>query len=274
MQANLDSADDVVIALSQSGETADTLAAIELAKEHGAFIYGICNAIGSSIPRATHTGTYIHVGPEIGVASTKAFTGQVTVLTMLALTLAEAKGTIKRDEYVKVVEELTAIPEKIKEVLKSNDAIADLARTFTYAHNFLYLGRGFSYPVALEGALKLKEISYIHAEGYPAAEMKHGPIALIDSDMPVVVIATHNAMYEKVRSNIQEIKARNGRVIALVSKGDKTISQIADAVPDTMDCLEPLVATIPLQLLAYHVAVCKGKDVDQPRNLAKSVTVE
>ena len=252
------SADDVVIALSQSGETADTLAAIELAKEHGAFIYGICNAIGSSIPRATHTGTYIHVGPEIGVASTKAFTGQVTVLTMLALTLAEAKGTIKRDEYVKVVEELTAIPEKIKEVLKSNDAIADLARTFTYAHNFLYLGRGFSYPVALEGALKLKEISYIHAEGYPAAEMKHGPIALIDSDMPVVVIATHNAMYEKVRSNIQEIKARNGRVIALVSKGDKTISQIADAVielPDTMDCLEPLVATIPLQLLAYHVAV-------------------
>ncbi len=196
---------------------------------------------------------------------------------MLALTLAEAKGTIKRDEYVKVVEELTAIPEKIKEVLKSNDAIADLARTFTYAHNFLYLGRGFSYPVALEGALKLKEISYIHAEGYPAAEMKHGPIALIDSDMPVVVIATHNAMYEKVRSNIQEIKARNGRVIALVSKGDKTISQIADAVielPDTMDCLEPLVATIPLQLLAYHVAVCKGKDVDQPRNLAKSVTVE
>ena len=271
------SADDVVIALSQSGATADTLAAIELAKEHGAFIYGICNAIGSSIPRATHTGTYIHVGPEIGVASTKAFTGQVTVLTMLALTLAEAKGTIKRDEYVKVVEELTAIPEKIKEVLKSNDAIADLARTFTYAHNFLYLGRGFSYPVALEGALKLKEISYIHAEGYPAAEMKHGPIALIDSDMPVVVIATHNAMYEKVRSNIQEIKARNGRVIALVSKGDKTISQIADAVielPDTMDCLEPLVATIPLQLLAYHVAVCKGKDVDQPRNLAKSVTVE
>ena len=271
------SADDVVIALSQSGETADTLAAIELAKEHGAFIYGICNAIGSSIPRATHTGTYIHVGPEIGVASTKAFTGQVTVLTMLALTLAEAKGTIKRDEYVKVVEELTAIPEKIKEVLKSNDAIADLARTFTYAHNFLYLGRGFSYPVALEGALKLKEISYIHAEGYPAAEMKHGPIALIDSDMPVVVIATHNAMYEKVRSNIQEIKARNGRVIALVSKGDKTISQIADAVielPDTMDCLEPLVATIPLQLLAYHVAVCKGKDVDQPRNLDKSVTLE
>lgn len=271
------SADDVVIALSQSGETADTLAAIELAKEHGAFIYGICNAIGSSIPRATDTGTYIHVGPEIGVASTKAFTGQVTVLTMLALTLAEAKGAIKYDKYIEVVKELSSIPEKIKEVLKTNEAIADLARTFTYAQNFLYLGRGFSYPVALEGALKLKEISYIHAEGYPAAEMKHGPIALIDSDMPVVVIATHNSMYEKVRSNIQEIKARNGRVIALVSKGDKTVSQIADAVielPDTMDCLEPLVATIPLQLLAYHVAVCKGKDVDQPRNLAKSVTVE
>ena len=271
------SADDVVIALSQSGETADTLAAIELAKEHGAFIYGICNAIGSSIPRATDTGTYIHVGPEIGVASTKAFTGQVTVLTMLALTLAEAKGAIKHDKYIEVVKELSSIPEKIKEVLKTNEAIADLARTFTYAQNFLYLGRGFSYPVALEGALKLKEISYIHAEGYPAAEMKHGPIALIDSDMPVVVIATHNSMYEKVRSNIQEIKARNGRVIALVSKGDKTVSQIADAVielPDTMDCLEPLVATIPLQLLAYHVAVCKGKDVDQPRNLAKSVTVE
>ncbi len=271
------SADDVVIALSQSGETADTLAAIELAKEHGAFIYGICNAIGSSIPRATDTGTYIHVGPEIGVASTKAFTGQVTVLTMLALTLAEVKGAIKHDKYIEVVKELSSIPEKIKEVLKTNEAIADLARTFTYAQNFLYLGRGFSYPVALEGALKLKEISYIHAEGYPAAEMKHGPIALIDSDMPVVVIATHNSMYEKVRSNIQEIKARNGRVIALVSKGDKTVSQIADAVielPDTMDCLEPLVATIPLQLLAYHVAVCKGKDVDQPRNLAKSVTVE
>ena len=205
---------DVVIAISQSGETADTLAAVELAKSKGAFIYGICNAIGSSIPRATDTGTYIHVGPEIGVASTKAFTGQVTVLTMLALTLAEAKGAIKHDKYIEVVKELSSIPEKTKEVLKTNEAIADLARTFTYAQNFLYLGRGFSYPVALEGALKLKEISYIHAEGYPAAEMKHGPIALIDSDMPVVVIATHNSMYEKVRSNIQEIKARNGRVIA------------------------------------------------------------
>ena len=269
--------DDVVIAISQSGETADTLAAVQLAKERGAFIYGICNAIGSSIPRATNTGTYIHVGPEIGVASTKAFTGQVTVLTMFALALAEAKGTISREEYLKVVRGLSEIPDMIEEVLKTNEKVADLARTFTYAHNFLYLGRGFSYPVALEGALKLKEISYIHAEGYPAAEMKHGPIALIDSDMPVVVIATHNAMYEKVLSNIQEIKARQGRVIALVTRGDETVSHIADEVielPEVMECLEPLVATIPLQLLAYHVAVCKGKDVDQPRNLAKSVTVE
>ena len=268
---------DVVLASSQSGETADTLAAVQLAKEKGAFIYGICNAIGSSIPRATDTGTYIHVGPEIGVASTKAFTGQVTVLTMIALAMGEAKGTIARDEYLKIVKGLSEIPVKIREVLQTNDKVADLARTFTYAHNFLYLGRGYSYPVALEGALKLKEISYIHAEGYPAAEMKHGPIALIDSDMPVVVIATHNAMYEKVLSNIQEIKARQGRVIALVSKGDDTISKIADEVielPDVQECLEPLVATIPLQLLAYHVAVCKGKNVDQPRNLAKSVTVE
>lgn len=270
-------AGDVVIAISQSGETADTLAAIKLAKEMGAFIYGICNAVGSSIPRATDTGSYIHVGPEIGVASTKAFTGQVTVLTMLALALADVMGTISHEEYVTIVKGLQEIPAKMEEVLKLNDRIADLSRTFTYARNFLYLGRGFSYPVALEGALKLKEISYIHAEGYPAAEMKHGPIALIDSDMPVVVIATHNELYEKVLSNIQEIKARNGRVIALVSKGDYTISKIADEVielPDTLECLEPLIATIPLQLLAYHVAVCKGKDVDQPRNLAKSVTVE
>ena len=268
---------DAVIAISQSGETADTLAAVQLAKNKGAFIYGVCNAIGSSIPRATDTGTYIHVGPEIGVASTKAFTGQVTVLTMIALAMGEAMGTIDRQEYLKVVKGLSEIPEVIKEVLKTNEKVADLARTFTYAHNFLYLGRGYSYPVALEGALKLKEISYIHAEGYPAAEMKHGPIALIDSDMPVVVIATHNAMYEKVLSNIQEIKARQGRVIALVSKGDDTIAKIADEVielPDVLECLEPLVATIPLQLLAYHVAVCKGKNVDQPRNLAKSVTVE
>ena len=268
---------DVVIAISQSGETADTLAAVELAKRQGAFIYGICNAIGSSIPRATNTGSYIHVGPEIGVASTKAFTGQVTVLTMFALALGKEKGMVPEADYQKIVKELSEIPAKMKEVLKLNERIADLSRTFTYARNFLYLGRGFSYPVALEGALKLKEISYIHAEGYPAAEMKHGPIALIDSDMPVVVIATHNNMYEKVLSNIQEIKARKGRVIALVSKGDDTIAKIADEVielPDTLECLEPLIATIPLQLMAYHVAVCKGKNVDQPRNLAKSVTVE
>lgn len=268
---------DVVIAISQSGETADTLAAVKLAKENGAFIYGICNAIGSSIPRATDTGSYIHVGPEIGVASTKAFTGQVTVLTMLALALAKEKGTISNTEYLGIVKELHAIPEKMGVVLKQNNRIADLSRMFTYARNFLYLGRGYSYPVALEGALKLKEISYIHAEGYPAAEMKHGPIALIDSDMPVVFIATHNAMYEKVLSNIQEVKARKGKVIAIVTEGDDTISRIADEVielPDTIECLEPLIATIPLQLLAYHIAVCKGKNVDQPRNLAKSVTVE
>lgn len=270
-------ADDVVIAISQSGETADTLAAVELAKRNGAFIYGICNAIASSIARATDTGTYIHVGPEIGVASTKAFTGQVTVLTLLALAIGKEKGTIAEADYQAIAEGLWNVPSKIQEVLGLNNKIADLSRTFTYAHNFLYLGRGYSYPVALEGALKLKEISYIHAEGYPAAEMKHGPIALIDSDMPVVVIATHNAMYEKVLSNIQEIKARKGKVIALVTKGDETISKIADEVielPDTLECLEPLIATIPLQLLAYHIAVCKGKDVDQPRNLAKSVTVE
>ena len=268
---------DVVIAISQSGETADTLAAVQLAKSCGAFIYGICNSIGSSIPRATDTGSYIHVGPEIGVASTKAFTGQVTVLSMLALALAKEKGTITGNDYLTIVKELHEIPAKMKKVLEQNGKIADLSRIFTYARNFLYLGRGYSYPVALEGALKLKEISYIHAEGYPAAEMKHGPIALIDSDMPVVVIATHNAMYEKVLSNIQEVKARKGKVIALVTEGDETISRIADEVielPDTIECLEPLLATIPLQLLAYHVAVCKGKDVDQPRNLAKSVTVE
>lgn len=268
---------DVVIAISQSGETADTLAAVKLAKQHGAFIYGICNAIGSSIPRATDTGSYIHVGPEIGVASTKAFTGQVTVLTMLALALAKEKNTVSEDEYTRIVKGLNGIPSKMEETLKLNDRISSLSRIFTYARNFLYLGRGYSYPVALEGALKLKEISYIHAEGYPAAEMKHGPIALIDSDMPVVVIATRNAMYEKVLSNIQEIKARKGKVIALVSKGDETISKIADEfieLPDTEECLKPLLATIPLQLLAYHIAVCKGKNVDQPRNLAKSVTVE
>lgn len=268
---------DVVIAISQSGETADTLAAVNLAKDNGAFVYGVCNAIGSSIPRDTDTGSYIHVGPEIGVASTKAFTGQVTVLLMLALALGKEKGTITNEQYSKIVSELCTVPEKMKSLLKLNDRISELSRTFTYASNFLYLGRGYNYPVALEGALKLKEISYIHAEGYPAAEMKHGPIALIDSDMPVVVIAPHDEMYQKVLSNIQEIKARKGKVIALVSKGDDTISKIADEVieiPQTLECLEPLVASIPLQLLAYHIAVCKGKNVDQPRNLAKSVTVE
>ena len=269
--------DDVVIAISQSGETADTLAAIELAKEKGAFIYGICNAVGSSIPRITDTGSYIHVGPEIGVASTKAFTGQVTVLTMLALTLAKEKGSMADEKYLEVIRELTVIPAKIKKILISNPKIAELSRIFTYAHNFLYLGRGYSFPVALEGALKLKEISYIHAEGYPAAEMKHGPIALIDAEMPAVVVATHNAMYEKIMSNIQEIKARKGKVIALVTEGDTVISKLADdciELPETLECLEPLIATVPLQLLAYHVAICKGKNVDQPRNLAKSVTVE
>ena len=268
---------DVVIAISQSGETADTLAAVNLAKGNGAFVYGVCNAIGSSIPRDTDTGSYIHVGPEIGVASTKAFTGQVTVLLMLALALGKEKGTITNEQYSKIVSELCTVPEKMKSLLKLNDRISELSKTFTYASNFLYLGRGYNYPVALEGALKLKEISYIHAEGYPAAEMKHGPIALIDSDMPVVVIAPHDEMYQKVLSNIQEIKARKGKVIALVSKGDDTISKIADEVieiPQTLECLEPLVASIPLQLLAYHIAVCKGKNVDQPRNLAKSVTVE
>lgn len=268
---------DVVIAISQSGETADTLAAVELARQKGAFIYGICNAVGSSIPRATDTGSYIHVGPEIGVASTKAFTGQVTVLAMLALSLGREKKTIDGNTYGQLVNELTQIPKKMKEVLSVNDHIAQLARIFTYAHNFLYLGRGYNYPVALEGALKLKEISYIHAEGYPAAEMKHGPIALIDEEMPVVVIATQNAMYDKILSNIQEIKARKGKVIAIVTEGDEVISHLADDVielPKIAEFLEPLITTIPLQLLAYHVAVCKGKDVDQPRNLAKSVTVE
>lgn len=271
------SSEDVVIAISQSGETADTLAAVQLAKERGAFIYGICNVVGSSIARATHTGSYIHVGPEIGVASTKAFTGQVTVLTMLALALAKEKGAIQNSQFLEIVQELNLVPAKMKQVLSKNQAIAELSRIFTYAHNFLYLGRGYNYPVALEGALKLKEISYIHAEGYPAAEMKHGPIALIDTEMPVVVVATKNAMYEKIISNIQEIKARKGKVIALVSEGDTEIAAIADdciEIPKIIECLEPLITTIPLQLLAYHIAVCKGKDVDQPRNLAKSVTVE
>lgn len=268
---------DVVIAISQSGETADTLAAVELAKEHGAFVYGICNAVGSSIARATHTGSYIHVGPEIGVASTKAFTGQVTVLTMLALAVGKARGTIKNEQYEQLVAELYAIPEKQTKLLECNDHIRDISRIFTYARNFIYLGRGYNYPVALEGALKLKEISYIHAEGYPAAEMKHGPIALIDEEMPVVVVATQNVLYDKLMSNIQEIKARHGRVIAIVTEGDTRVKDLADEcveVPRTVECLEPLLSTIPLQLFAYHIAVCKGKDVDQPRNLAKSVTVE
>lgn len=269
--------EDVVIAISQSGETADTLAAIELAQAKGAFVYGICNAVGSSIPRRTDSGSYIHVGPEIGVASTKAFTGQVTVLTMLALTLGREKNLIDDNTYTHIIDELIRIPDKMKEILKQNESIARLSRVFTYAHNFLYLGRGYSYPVALEGALKLKEISYIHAEGYPAAEMKHGPIALVDTEMPVVVIATQNAMYEKIVSNIQEIKARQGHIIALVNPHDTVIRKLADEcieIPETLECLEPLITTIPLQLLAYHIAVCKGKDVDQPRNLAKSVTVE
>ncbi|MFI3319066.1 MAG: glutamine--fructose-6-phosphate transaminase (isomerizing) [Rikenellaceae bacterium] len=268
---------DVVIAISQSGETADTLAAIELAHERGAFVYGICNAVGSSISRLTDSGAYTHVGPEIGVASTKAFTGQVTVLTMLAFAIGSKLGIIKDDEQLRLVQELNAMPGKIEEVLKCNDHIESLSSMFTYAHNFLYLGRGYNYPVALEGALKLKEISYIHAEGYPAAEMKHGPIALIDSEMPIVVIATHNEMYEKVLSNIQELKARGGRVIAIVTKGDSQMASIADdiiEIPETIECFEPLLTTIPLQLMSYHIAVCKGRDVDQPRNLAKSVTVE
>lgn len=268
---------DVVIAISQSGETADTLAAIELAKSKGAFIYGICNAIGSSIPRTTHTGSYIHVGPEIGVASTKAFTGQVTVLAMFALALGRERGTIDIVKYEHVIKQLSDIPSQMENVLKQGDKIKEISRIFTYARNFLYLGRGYNYPVALEGALKLKEISYIHAEGYPAAEMKHGPIALIDDEMPVVVVATKNTLYDKVLSNIQEIKARHARVIAIVSEGDDTIRNLADSVidiPHTEECLEPLLVSVPLQMLAYYIAVAKGKDVDQPRNLAKSVTVE
>ena len=268
---------DIVIAISQSGETADTLAAIELAKQKGAFIYGICNSVGSSIARKTDAGSYIHVGPEIGVASTKAFTGQVTVLTMLALILGKAKGTLKDSLYNEILSELSRIPHKIEEILSLDEKIKQLSIPFTYAESFIYLGRGINYPVALEGALKLKEISYVHAEGYPAAEMKHGPIALVDTGMPVVVISTRNSVYDKIIGNIQEIKARKGTVIAIVTKGEKEISRIADYVleiPDTNEYLEPLLSSIPLQLLAYHVAVNKGRNVDQPRNLAKSVTVE
>ncbi len=269
--------DDVVIAISQSGETADTLAAIQLAKEKGAFIFSICNVVGASIPRVSDSGCYTHVGPEIGVASTKAFTAQVTALTMLALCIGKEKGTLSEESYLAIVRELGQIPDKIARVLGQNKRIADFAKTFTYAQNFIYLGRGYNFPVAMEGALKLKEISYIHAEGYPAAEMKHGPIALISQEMPVVVVAPRCGTYEKVVSNIQEIKARKGRVIAVVTEGDELVSKIADyviEVPQTEECLTPLLTVIPLQLLAYHIAVVKGCDVDQPRNLAKSVTVE
>ncbi len=269
--------DDIVIAISQSGETADTLAAVELAKSKGAFIFGICNVVGASIPRNTHSGCYTHAGPEIGVASTKAFTAQVTVLTMLALMIGREKGTLSEEQYLRTVQELGRIPEKIKRILNQNDAIAQFAKTFTYAQNFIYMGRGYNFPVALEGALKLKEISYIHAEGYPAAEMKHGPIALISQEMPVVVIATSAGMYDKVVSNIQEIKARKGKIISVITEGDTVVKNLSDysiSIPDTEECLVPLLAAIPLQLMAYHIAVVKGCDVDQPRNLAKSVTVE
>jgi len=269
--------DDIVIAISQSGETADTLAAVELAKQNGAFIFGICNVVGSSIPRNTHSGCYTHVGPEIGVASTKAFTAQVTVLTMLALLLGKEKGTLSEENYLRLINELSLIPDKISQILKKNQTIAEFAKTFTYASNFIYLGRGYNFPVALEGALKLKEISYIHAEGYPAAEMKHGPIALISQEMPVVVIATNSSTYEKVISNIQEIKARKGKIISIITEGDEIVKNLSDysiSIPETDECLSPLLSVVPLQLLAYHIAVVKGCDVDQPRNLAKSVTVE
>lgn len=268
---------DIVIAISQSGETADTLAAIQLAKSKGAFIFSICNVIGASIPRLSDSGCYTHVGPEIGVASTKAFTAQVTALTMLALCISKEKKTINDNLYLKLVKELSLIPDKIEHILSQDETIKAFSKTFTYAQNFIYLGRGYNYPVAMEGALKLKEISYIHAEGYPAAEMKHGPIALISHDMPVVVIAPHSDTYEKVVSNIQEIKARKGKVISVVTEGDKIVTNMSDfviTIPETEECLTPLLTVIPLQLLAYHIAVAKDCDVDQPRNLAKSVTVE
>lgn len=269
--------DDVVMAISQSGETADTLAAIQLAKQQGALVFGIVNGVGSSIARESDCGTYIHVGPEIGVASTKAFTGQVTVLVMLSLALGLAKGTVSQEEYDKTIAELLVIPEKIEHVLLQNDKIKQLAQNFVNSHNFLYLGRGWNYPVALEGALKLKEISYIHAEGYPAAEMKHGPIALVDEDMPVVFLATHHQLYQKIISNMQEVISRHGKILAVVTEGDEQVKSMVDEVievPHTIGYLAPLLTVIPLQLLAYHVAVAKGLDVDQPRNLAKSVTVE
>lgn len=269
--------DDVVVAISQSGETADTMAALELAKENGAFTFGIVNAVGSSIARMTDAGVYIHVGPEIGVASTKAFTGQLTCLYLLTLALGRAMGSMPIDDFTEMVRELECIPAKIQEVLRQADAIKELSNTFTFAHNFLYLGRGWNYPVALEGALKLKEISYIHAEGYPAAEMKHGPIALIDAEMPCLFIATKHDDYGKIISNMQEVKARGGKIIAISTKGDEEIKNVADRyieIPNTLPALEPLLTVIPLQLLAYDVAVNKGLNVDMPRNLAKSVTVE
>jgi glutamine---fructose-6-phosphate transaminase (isomerizing) len=269
--------DDIVIAISQSGETADTLAAIEMAKSKGATIIGICNVVGSSIPRATHAGSYTHAGPEIGVASTKAFTSQVTILTLLALMLAEKKGTISASRYFRMLHEFSTIPEKIEKTLKCNEQVKEIAKVFSKATNALYLGRGINFPIALEGSLKLKEISYIHAEGYPAAEMKHGPIALIDEEMPVVVIATRRGQYEKVVSNIMEVKARRGKIIAIVSEGDEHVRELADyciEIPECDELLVPLLATIPLQLLSYHIALLRGCNVDQPRNLAKSVTVE
>ena len=269
--------DDVLIAISQSGETADTLAAIQLAKDAGAFLFGICNVVGSSIARATNSGCYTHIGPEIGVASTKAFTAQVTTLFLFAMSLAEELGTITDTRRGELVKALQAIPDQIAKILEHDKEIAELAKTFTYARNFLYLGRGYNYPVALEGALKLKEISYIHAEGYPAAEMKHGPIALIDEEMPVVVIAPKRGHYDKILSNIQEVKARKGKVISIVTEGDTDVKALSDfslEIPDTEECLVPLLSSIPLQLLAYHIAIAKGRNVDQPRNLAKSVTVE
>ncbi len=258
-------------------ETADTLAAIKMARKCGAFVYGVCNVVGSSIARATDSGTYIHVGPEIGVASTKAFTGQVTVLTMLALAIGQLRGTVKEKEAVEITDALRSLPKLIRQALKLNDDIERLSGIYTYVHNFLYLGRGYNYPSALEGALKLKEISYIHAEGYPAAEMKHGPIALIDHELPTVVIAPNDELHEKIISNIQQVKARGGSVIAIVTKGDKTIAEIADhilEIPDVPETISPVIVSIPLQLLAYHIAVKKGCNVDMPRNLAKSVTVE
>ena len=269
--------DDIVIAISQSGETADTLAALELAKSKGATILGVCNVVGSSIPRMTHAGVYTHAGPEIGVASTKAFTAQVVVLTQMALYLSQLRGAMANSEFRRMLYELELIPDKVERALETNDQIVRISEVFKDVRNFLYLGRGYNFPVALEGALKLKEISYIHAEGYPAAEMKHGPIALIDAEMPVVVIATRNSHYEKVVSNIQEVKARKGRIIAIVSEGDTAVRDLAEfviEVPDTEEALTPLIATIPLQLLSYHIAVMRGANVDQPRNLAKSVTVE